>query len=146
MHLYIATKGIKKEVDDFIMQLQGKYLPIQWRAKKEDPMQNSYVQLSVRPVQLWEIGYPEPAHDVVCNTILGKFKDYKGVEGNNGIVPCEHKWINKFIWFFRKCLHLDPVPEWKEEVGQMPICKQAIMVVGLGTKKDYIMDTGVEGI
>ena len=145
MHLYIATKGQINDVNQLITELQGKYLPFKWRKKPEDPMEDAVVQLSIRPVQLWEIGYPQEHHDVVCNTLLGFYKDYKGVQGNNGIEPCEHKWIDKFIWFFRKCLHLDPIPEWKGE-QKMPCRHQNIMVIGLGTKKDYIMPNGIEGI
>jgi hypothetical protein len=37
MHLYVATKGIKHDVDQFITELQGKYLPFKWREKDTDP-------------------------------------------------------------------------------------------------------------
>jgi hypothetical protein len=142
MHLYIALKGVKMEVDQFITELQGKYLPIKWREKKEDPFVDANIQLGVRPIQLYEIGYPKEHHDLVCATILG---DNKGVFGNDGKKGTEHKWVQKFIYFFRKLLHLDPIPEYKLD-RFMPLRKQHITIIGLGTKQDYIMPNGVEGI
>jgi len=146
MHLYIATKGIKMEIDEFIKQLQGKYLPLKYRKTIDEPFQDAHVQLPVRPVQLWEIGYPEGCHDIVCNTILGTPEQYTGVQGNDGKKSCVHKWANRIISLARRVLGLDPIPEWKAEAGAMPIRRQHLIVVGLGTKKDYIMETGVEGL
>lgn len=143
MHLYIATKGIKNEIDQFITELQGKYLPFKWRDKPGDPLEDSCIQLSVRPIQLWEIGYPKESHDIVCTTILGK--DYQGVMGNDGKKPVVHKWVNKFIFFFRKLLHLKPIPPYKTD-KIMPIRRQNMMIIGLGCKDDYTMSNGVEGL
>lgn len=145
MHLYIATKGIKNKVDQFITELQGKYLPFPYRDSVDKQFENAVTQLSVRPIQLWEIGYPKGSHDVVCNTILGEFKDYKGVCGNDGTKPCEHKWTKKFITMFRKLLHLDKIPEWKGNLA-LPVQKDAVLIIGLGTKQDYDLDSGTEGL
>jgi hypothetical protein len=46
---------------------------------------------------------------------------------------------------FRKLLHLDPIPDYKTDIA-MPIRKQNILTIGLGTKQDYIMPNGVEGL
>jgi hypothetical protein len=143
MHLYIATKGIKHEVDQFITELQGKYLPFKWREKKTDKFQDSHVQLSVRPIQLWEIGFPKEHYDLIANTIIGP--EYHGPAGNDGKQPAEHKWFNKFIWAFRKALHLDPVPPYKKDLV-LPNRKEHVAVIPLGTKQDYVMENGVEGL
>jgi hypothetical protein len=146
MHLYVATKGIKHEVDQFITELQGKYLPLKYRDSVDKPFQDAYLQLAVRPIQIWEIGYPKEHHDIVCNSILGLYKDYPhGIMGNDGTKPVIHKWVNKFIFWARKLLHLDPIPEWKGE-QMFPIRRVAVSTIGLGTKQDYTMPSGVEGI
>lgn len=142
MHLYIITRGIKKEVDDFITQLQGKYLPFKFRQKKEDPMQDATVQLAVRPIQLWELAYPKECNDLVCATVLGT--DYK-LSGNDGKKTVKHKFIDKFMWGLRKLLGADPIPKYKTD-KVMPISRQHMTVLGIGTKQDYIMDNGVEGL
>ena len=143
MHLYIATKGAKHEIDQFITQLQGKYLPMKWRPNKDEPLKDVHVQLGVRQIQLWEIGFPKEHYDLVATTILGK--DYKGIMGNDGKKPVQHKWTEKFIFFFRKLLRLDPLPPY-EGKNVMPIRRQDMIVVGLGTKQDYMTEDGFEGI
>ena len=143
MHLYIATKGIKHDVDRFITELQGKYMPWKWRAKKEDKLENTTVQLAIRPIQLWEIGYPKELNDIVCTTILGK--ENVGAVGNDGKKPVVHKWANRFISIFRKFLHLDPIPPYRNDKGY-PVYNANVAVIGLGTKQDHILDTGVEGL
>lgn len=143
MHLYVATKGIKHEVDQFITELQGKYLPMKYRDTVNDKWEDAHVQLSVRPIQLWEIGFPEDSYDLVANTILGG--DMGEVRGNDGKKPVVHKWANKFIVIMRKLLHLDPLKPYKTDKA-MPIRKKHMMIIGLGTKKDYTLPSGVEGI
>ena len=78
----MMTRGVKHGVDQFITQLQGKYLPFKWRMNKEgkldhkgEMIENGHTQLQVRPIQLWEIVFPEEHKDIVLNTILaGKKK------------------------------------------------------------------------
>lgn len=143
MHLYFITKGIKNEVDQFITELQGKYLPFQWREKETDPFINANVQLSVRPIQLWEVGFPKEHYDVVATTILGE--GYNGLMGNDGEKPVFHKWINKYVKVFQKLLHIKPLPEFKRD-RSMPLRRNAIAFIGLGVKDDYTLPTGVEGL
>lgn len=143
MHLYFITKGIKKDVDDFINQLVGKWLPFKWREKKEDPMQDLMVQLSIRPIQLWEVGFPQEHKDVVLATILGK--EGGQLKGNDGKKPTDHKLLNWLGRFVAKTFGAKPIGEYKTDI-QMPIHRGAVAVMGLGLKDDYIMDTGVEGL
>jgi len=138
MHLYAITRGIKKEVDDFITQLQGKYLPFKWREKETDPFKDMSVQFSVRPIQLWEFAFPEEHKDIVLATILGEDEKFLGD-------PKKDKWIKKMCWGLRKMLKVDPIPKFKKD-NAMPICRQHMTVVGIGVKKDGPLSTGVEGI
>ena len=133
MHLYIITRGIKHEVDKFITQLQGKYLPFPitkkgvFGAKKAGIHQ---LQLAVRPIQLWEIVYPEPCRDAILTTILGKDDAYQG--------KTQHRKHNKWIYAIRKALGVKKIGEYKTD-NLYPITpeKQHIEVVGIGEKKDY---------
>ena len=134
MHLYIITRGIKKEIDDFINQLQGKYFPF----KCPDPTPGAdhtkltqfHNQIHVRPIQLWEIVFPEEHKDIALNTILSDFGD-----GRN----TQHKKHEKIIWGLRKALGVDPVPEYKKD-QKLPIAHEGMEVVGIGIKKDYWQD------
>ena len=129
MHLYMITRGIKNEVDQFITELQGKYLPFKWRDANKGDKQvvDAYTQIAVRPIQLWELVFPEGSKDIVLATI---FKKDKGLP--------QHKWHQKFVWALRKMLGMgvEPIPEYKtNEV--MPIRCEGIERIGIGVKKDY---------
>lgn len=143
MHLYFITKGIKKDADDFIRQLEGKWLPFKYREKKEDPLKDMMVQLSVRPIQLWEVGFPKEHKDVVCSTILGA--DGGNIRGNDGTKPTDYKFINWLTKTVSKIFGCKPIGSYDSKVA-MPIHKGAVAILGLGIKEDYMMDTGVEGI
>jgi len=132
MHLYLMTRGIKHEVDQFITELQGKYLPFKWRDPnkgKDAPLEDVYVQTSVRPIQLWEIAFPEEHKDLVLATCLG------GNEGLKG--KPNHKKHEKIIWAIRKALGKDvmPIPEY-DGTKQMPIRRIGIDLTGIGIKAD----------
>jgi hypothetical protein len=119
MHLYCLTRGIKKEIDQFITELQGKYLPFTMSGV------DCFVQFAVRPIQLWEFVFPEPMKDVVLTTILGK-------DGGK----TQHKKHNKFVWALRKILDVKKIPNYNTEKF-MPISRQHMEIVGIGIKEDY---------
>lgn len=126
LHLYIITRGIKNSVDQFITELQGKYLPFKWRRNKDSPMQNFNVQVAVRPIQLWEIVFPEEHKDLMLTTVLGK--DFKG--------KTQHRKHDKFVFGLRKILGVEKIGDFKTD-AELPITRQAMEVVGVGIKKDY---------
>lgn len=126
------TRGAKQWSDEFITELQGKYLPFRWRAPQTKELIDTNVQLSVRPIQLYEIVFPEEHKDIILNTILD---DYDTVKSRF----TQHKFHNKVIWAIRKALHIDPIPEYKRDI-KFPVCKNNIEVVGIGVKKDYWID------
>lgn len=145
MHIYFATKGIKFEVDEFINQLSAKFLPWKWRKDKDSPLQDATLQLSVRPIQLWEVGFPKEHYDLVATTIFGKGGQEMGLTGNDGEKVVKHTWLNKFLWGIRKALHLNPVYPYKEDFI-MPVRKNFIQTIPIGTKEDYMLPEGYEGI
>ena len=130
------TRGIKKEVDDFIRQLQGKWyehkwLPTGWKGSEEERAieEKRHVQVQVRPIQLWEIVYPESSRDLMLTTILGRKQQN----------VTQHKKHNKWIWALRKMLGIKPVGEYNGDF-QSPIVKEHIEVIGVGEKEDYYVD------
>ena len=132
MHLYLLTRGIKSEVDKFITELQGRYLPYELKSENQfKDMQGNFMkpgqynmQVAVRPIQLWEIVYPEPMNDVMCSTIFGASKG----------AP-QHGWQNKIIGILRKMLGIEKLEEYKD-VPPFPISKFHMECVAIGTKKD----------
>ena len=131
MHLYVLTRGIKKEVDDMITQLQGKYLPMKFRYPDKKEPEDVVLQLAVRPIQLWELAFPEEHLDLMCKTMFT----------NAGMkAKPQHKWQEKFVWAMRKALHLKPIPDFETGSG-MPLGGiKDVEVVGVGIKDDYYVD------
>lgn len=127
MHLYFTTRGIKMHVDNFITQLQGKYLPFKYNGK------DSAVQVAVRPVQMWEVVFPKEHLDLMLTTCLGPDgKPY-------------HKRHNKFIAVVRKVLGVKKIPKYDN--SSMMICgRDHIDSTGIGIKEDANDNNGNEGL
>lgn len=123
MHTYMITRGIKNEIDTFINDLQGKFLPYRWWGKDGKPIDTN-VRLAVRPIQLWEIVYPEEHYDLVNNTLFGD---------SDGIT--QHKKHNKFIKLIRKVLGVKPMkPYAKDKI--LPVQRHHMECVAIGYKED----------
>jgi len=124
MHLYAITRGIKNDVDRFITLLQGAFLPYD-KAK--------VVQVAVRPVQLWEIVFPEEHKDIMLTTVLGGDASMKGITNQ----PKHRKWVA----MIRKVLGVQKIPKYKTD-RQLPCAgaKLNMEVVGVGIKEDYKKD------
>lgn len=128
MHLYIITRGIKHAVDKFISELSGKYMPFKWQG------QTTMLQVGVRPVQLWEIAFPDDQKDVMFETLW-----YSGIK-NNGFAEHQKKY-QKFIWPLRKLLGINEMPqEWDHTKGTMPVDGSGVQKIAIGVKPDAIFD------
>lgn len=142
MHLYVVTRGIKPEVDDFINQLQGQYLDFDIKKKGTFGAKKAGIvkqQLSVRPIQLWEFGFPKEQLDLMCTTMFGR-----KAEGSKLGMP-QHKWMNKFVNMIRRMLKLLPIPKYDDKFSLA--CKPRHMeLVGLGIKEDRTLECGTEGL
>jgi hypothetical protein len=125
MHLYAVTRGIKHDVDRLITELQGKYIPYEFKKGEIGAL-----QLSIRPIQLWEICFPEAELQKVLNTL----KD----TGTSRI-------SNTQRFFIRKMLKADAVPKIDENIPGMPVYKSNVEIALIGIKKDVYID-GVEMI
>lgn len=137
MHLYLATRGIKQDVDRFISELSAKYLPHTYKDNSGADV-NGFVQVAVRPVQLWEIVFPEQH----LNTMLGTlWPNRAATDGHYGNVA-----TMKFKWLLdkaRKLLGVDELPKDFAPTDMLLLYKSNIEFIGLGTKKDVKID-GIE--
>lgn len=127
MHLFIITRGIKHNVDQMITQLQGKYLPQRFQDPKDGKIKEGFVQVGVRPIQLWEIVFPEESADLMINTLCN----------GNSVVNDNHK---KAAFALRKMLGAKKIPEVKNKDLIMPLFKDWVEVNGIGIKYDYYVD------
>lgn len=66
MHLYMLTRGIKPLVDNYINDLLAQYFP--YAPDTTGKMQ--MLQLSIRPIQLWEVVFPMECLKGVMETVL----------------------------------------------------------------------------
>jgi len=127
------TRGIIQDVDTFIDALKNKWLPFTVHKDKrtmpdvehELMAGNHQVQLSVRPIQLWEIVYPKEQRDLVLNTI------FKGHDGS-----MQHKKHNKFVAVLRKMLGARKPGDYGKTM-MLPMKDHAIERVFIGEKDDY---------
>ncbi len=137
MHLYLLTRGIKPDVDRFITELQGKYLPYVFEGV------NKHTQVQVRPVQFWEIVFPEPQKDLVLRSIL---------ENNQGKMATPR--LQKYLFPLRKLLGCKPIPPydyWKDEklktrMPFLPMYLNNVEKIGIGIKEDYYREDGTEAL
>src|SRR3990167_7159164 len=119
MHVYILCRGIKHQFDRFINELSAKYLPYEI---KEDGTaglkKGKYVaQVHVRPIQLFEVVFPEECKDLMLNTLLN---------GGNG--ETQHKKHQKFIFMLRKILGVEKIPEYDKTVGIIPVERAGVEI------------------
>ena len=137
MHLYIAARGITPQLDKWenlmlSTPLQYEYGKMHGEVAKGQKMM-SYWQLSMRPVRLYEVVFPEPELNKVMN-----------------MIKPEKSWnpgYNKYVWAMRKALGLKEVPQLIQEKGYewYDRNKQGVNVTGIGVKKDK-WENGIEQI
>lgn len=130
MHAYFITRGRGMFVRRFIENLEQIFLPYN---------KKYHLQLIPRPIQLWELAFPEEHKDKILN-ILGD--DTPAKISKKG----EHKGSLKWVIILRdklvKMMGLMPIPKnIKGEKAPRP----NIAVHMIGLKKDWFKD-GVEQI
>lgn len=123
MHLYCLTRGIKHDVDRFITELQGKYLPYKFQKGEK-----GLVQFSVRPVQLWEMVFPEEHLQAVMKTFFSTDNVREGFSYS-------HK-NDKTLTMLRIALRCNKFPKMDKITSQIPVYKKNIEIAGIGIKKD----------
>jgi len=121
MHLYVLTRGILSATKQWENDLAAQYLPFKVLEKGKKEPTDFMAQLAVRPVNLYEIVFPEES----LQDVLGMVKPH-----------CDKGQAGKFAGFikmFSRMLGLKPIPDYKPK--QLP-SGDGVSVIGLGLKKD----------
>lgn len=139
MHAYFILRGHDYDVKRFINDLSGKYLPFKWDFG-DGKVQDAQLQLAVRPIQFYEVAFPEEHKDLVLNTIFGNDPLNEGAQ-NKGL----WKWLNFMANGLRKILGLEPIGEYKKD-NVLPVWRSNLSTIPIGLKKDYTLPNGSEGI
>lgn len=136
MHLYILCRGIKHDLDRFINELSSKYLPFDHKTKGK-----GVLQVSVRPIQLYEVVFPKEHLSSIVNTMGGK---------NIGQPFSTALWLKKYIKIIQKFLKLKEVNGKEfpidENAPGLPCHFENIGLIGLGIKEDKNFEDGTEYI
>ena len=72
MHLYTIVRGNKPVVDKWLNFLLSQFFPYRYRVNMKDPKeqpQDGLLQFSVRPIQLYEMVFPEGAYRQVLSMV-----------------------------------------------------------------------------
>jgi len=136
MHLYVIGKGhtahLKKWQDD----LNAQFIPLMKNGEQiiEDG-KKMFVQIAVRPVQLFEIGFPKEHLDAIMSVV-----------GTNDYIINRYKIIGRTLKFLRKLLGLKevPPPKFINELMQPEQSQKAVAIIPLGIKEDIIDKNGFE--
>lgn len=131
MHMYIITRGMKDRVDRWVNDCLSKYFKFKYKRPDQDKskMVNGAIQLSMRPIQLWEVVFPEESYDDVLDIIQ------------------PYGWNNKFKKFapiLRKLMGLKPIKQGVEP--KLLFYRDNVEVIGIGTKEDRRDQDGIEQI
>lgn len=122
MQIYIASRGIKNSMDRWITELNSTYLPIMYNGQKRA------LQVAVRELKFYEIGFPEEHLDIMLNTI------FQGGEVTN---KAKYPKYQKYLWGLRKALGIKKLPEVYDKSVKLPCFNQDLDHIGIGMKKDY---------
>lgn len=122
----MVTRGIKHCVDRFVNDMSAQYFPINYRG---DP--NGWVQLAMRPVQLWEVVFPKPSLQTVLRTIWEN--------DEQATTRSELKWPFKA---FKKVMKLKSIPPIDTKVPKRIVFKDTMATYPIGLRDDNYQDDG----
>ena len=118
--MYVIARGLY--LNRWVEDLSHKYLPYEYL-----PGVKGHIQLAVRPVQLFEIAFPEPQLQKVLNIVNPTIDDYSG----------KYKWLYNIIKSIAKMLGLKKLPKGMKPIVDADTVKDWMMGVHLvGIKKD----------
>ena len=136
MHLYILARGIKHEFDRFVNELSAKYLPMMWKGKKDENKKLYNMQVSVRPIQLFEVVFPKE-HEEEMVRLMEASK-------NSGFAQ-HQKGYEKLLFPLRKALKAKKLDKkLRDKINKSPrksqiACrKQGVQTIIIGRKDDEI--------
>lgn len=124
----MLTRGIKDQVDIFIRDLQAQFL--QYGA---DP--NFKVQLQVRPIQFWEIVFPE-------NNLATMIKTFGGLPPSS-----KNDWKQKYFSLLRKTLKAKPIPKIDlTNASSLLVQRNCVGIELIGIREDQKWKAGDKGM
>ena len=126
MHLYVLARGHQDWLNRWKNDLLAQKYPFKYDPDK--PL--GLLQLSVRPVELLEIVFPEDYYADAMATIFP-----------NALRPRD----KKYIWFLRKIMGLDKVDMTNIKKNDK-VTNFAVSVTPVGIKKDVKKKNGIEMI
>ncbi len=119
MHKYILVRGNLNHVKKWENDMCAQHLPFQMK-NKEGKEENFLAEINLRPINLYEIIFPEDCE----KQLMGVLKPIK--------VGNPH--VKRIVGWFSKLLKLEPSKvEWKPYV--IPV-NRGVWIVDLGNKKD----------
>lgn len=130
MHLIFAMRGIKHNMDRCIGDLQAQYSPLKRKDVKTGEEHEIMVQWALRPIQLFELVFPETAlRDVLTTLNLDS-----GKEGYWG----EKKGAKAKVYLplIRKALGAEPVPKVEPTPTMRIIMRDGVGIEPIGIKHD----------
>ena len=125
MHLYVLARGIDTAMRQWVNDVSAIFLPIEYAKGKKGK-----VRVAVRPIQLYEIVFPEEHKDF----ILGAIPD-------NGHDGHKNKWLKGIVHVLRGFLGVK-ASQRKEPNGA--IINPYVMLTHIGIKKDQRDKDGIE--
>lgn len=120
MHLYVIVRGVEKYVRRWREDLEMEFFPFQFEKGKP-----GFIQLGVRPIQLYEVVFPAGYETEVLKRIgCGKYEKYS--------------WLQRSLKVMAKMLGLKPV-SGVDNARPFPY----VHVYPIGLKKDEFKN-GIE--
>jgi len=126
MHLYLVTRGIKDRTDRWVNDCLARYYDYKCGEVAGKPIVGR-LQLSMRPIQLYEVVFPEEH----LNQVISDLQPYGGYGLQEG-------FIKKLVSLLRRMLKLEDIPK-----GILPnntsVFSEGVDVFCVGMKKDKMI-------
>lgn len=124
-HVYFITRGKDNAVAEWTKHLAGKWWPFEYNGQK------GAIEGMLRPIQLWEYGYPAECRDVVMNTIFN---------GQTDLGKHQSSWSgNLGLKALAIALKAKDIAPFDVNKGILPMPSRAGMsVMGIGEREDKI--------
>lgn len=137
------TRGIKPNVDHFINDCLAQYFPYKHLNPITKKIENKWLQLGARPIQLWEFAFPREAlKDVVA--MIEPSDGIPGAVSQNALRKVMGFIVNRL----RKLLKLKPIPKIDPKHPKRIVFHQNIGIYALGYSEDEdkILKTKIEQV
>jgi len=137
MHLYLIARGSKDRLDRWVNDCLARYYPFKCGENNKKPIIGR-LQLSMRPIQLYEAVFPEEHLDAV----VGALQPYGGYGFATGVKK-------HMIKLLRKLLKLEPIPQGlKVDADKFNnvLYGEFVDVMGVGIKRDKDYHTKIEDL